>query len=102
MECGYANANDESAPHVSPNFSFSLWYDLLVTGTVTLGGLGTTFSDRHSYVTVGSGKQILENRSGIQDNSIDFTERTLTTASPPHNVMAGNIAVGFYIFRRLS
>lgn len=91
MECGYANSNDENASYVSTNFSFSLWYDLLVTGTVTLGGLGTTFSDRHSYVTVGSDKQILENRNGIQENSIDFTERALTTASPLQNTMSGNL-----------
>ncbi|XP_076660402.1 cell polarity complex component crumbs isoform X2 [Halictus rubicundus] len=94
MECGYANSNEESASHVSPNFNFALWYDLLVTGTVTLGGLGSSLSDRHSYVTIGSSKQTLENRSGIQDNSIDFNERALTTVSPPHNVMSGEAFKG--------
>ncbi|CAL7947161.1 unnamed protein product [Xylocopa violacea] len=89
MECGYANSNEEYASHVSPNFSFSLWYDLLITGSVTLGGLGSTLSNKHSYVTIGSGRQSLENRSGINENSIDFTERTLTTAPPPYNVMSG-------------
>ncbi|XP_078036277.1 cell polarity complex component crumbs isoform X2 [Augochlora pura] len=94
MECSYANSNEESASHVSPNFNFALWYDLLVTGTVTLGGLGSSLSDRHSYVTIGSSKQMLENRSGIQDNSIDFNERSLTTVSPPHNVMSGDAFKG--------
>lgn len=92
MECGYANSNDEYASHVSPNFSFPLWYDLLVTGTVTLGGLGSILSNKHSYITIGSNKQSLENKSGINENSIDFTERTtLTTASPPYNIMSGNV-----------
>ncbi|XP_076303298.1 cell polarity complex component crumbs isoform X3 [Lasioglossum baleicum] len=94
MECGYANSNEESASHVSPNFNFALWYDLLVTGTVTLGGLGSSLSDRHSYVTIGSSKQMLENRSGVQDNSIDFNERALTTVSPPHNMLSGEAFKG--------
>ncbi|XP_076387489.1 cell polarity complex component crumbs isoform X5 [Megachile rotundata] len=92
MECDYANSNDENEPPVSPNFSFSLWYDLLVTGTVTLGGLGPSLST-NSYTT-GSSRHNLETRNGINENSIDFTERTLTTTSSPHDAMSGEAFKG--------
>lgn len=71
---------------MSPNFNIHLWYDLLVTGTVTLGGLSSALSDRHSYVTVGSKH---ERRNGIEGNSVDYNEHRLTTAMPPHSMMSG-------------
>ncbi|XP_026828708.1 protein crumbs isoform X3 [Ooceraea biroi] len=85
VECGFTNPTEESF-RVSSNFNFRLWYDLLVTGTVTLGGLSSVLSDRHSYVTVGS-KQ--ERRNGIEGNSVDYNEHRLTTAVPPHSMMSG-------------
>ncbi|KAL6258873.1 hypothetical protein P5V15_010818 [Pogonomyrmex californicus] len=85
MECGYANPTEEQ-PHVSPNFSFQLWYDLLAEGTVTLGGLSSTLSDRHTYVTVGSKN---ERRNGVEGNSVDYNEHRLTTVMPPHSMMSG-------------
>ncbi|EZA52041.1 Transmembrane and TPR repeat-containing protein [Ooceraea biroi] len=84
VECGFTNPTEESF-RVSSNFNFRLWYDLLVTGTVTLGGLSSVLSDRHSYVTVGS-KQ--ERRNGIEGNSVDYNEHRLTTAVPPHSMMS--------------
>lgn len=86
MEWGYANPIEEQ-PHTNPNFSFRLWYDLLVTGTVTLGGLSSSaLSDRHAYLTVGSRH---EKRNGIEGNSVDYNEHRLTTAMPPHNMISG-------------
>ncbi|XP_012537292.2 protein crumbs isoform X3 [Monomorium pharaonis] len=85
VECGYTNPTEEQ-PHVSPNFSFQLWYDLLVTGTVTLGGLSSNaLSDRHTYLTIGPKN---ERRNGIEGNSVDYEHR-LTTAMPPHSMMSG-------------
>lgn len=87
VECGYTNPGEEQ-PHVSPNFSFQLWYNLLVSGTVTLGGLSSNaLSDRHTYLTVGSRQ---EKRNGqIVGNSVDYNEHRLTTAMPPHSMMSG-------------
>lgn len=85
VECGYVNPTEEQ-PHMSPNFNFQLWYDLLVTGTVTLGGLSSALSDVHTYVTVGSRH---ERRNGIEGNNVDYNEHKLTTAMPTHNMMSG-------------
>ncbi|XP_014482746.1 PREDICTED: protein crumbs isoform X3 [Dinoponera quadriceps] len=85
IECGYANPTEEYASRVSSNFNFQLWQDLLVTGTVTLGGLSSALSDRHSYITVRQ-----EKRNGIEGNSVDYdNEHRLTTAPPSHNMMSG-------------
>lgn len=86
VECGYINPDEEYVPHMSINFNFQLWYDLLVTGTVTLGGLSSALSDRHSYVTVGSRH---EKRNGIEGNTVDYNEHRLTTAIPPHSMISG-------------
>jgi len=85
LECGFANPTEESF-HMSSNFNFHQWYNLLVMGTVTLGGLSSTLSDRHSYVTVGSKH---ERKNGIEGNSVDYNEHRLTTAMPPHSMMSG-------------
>jgi len=85
VECGFANPTEESF-HMSSNFNFHQWYDLLVMGTVTLGGLSSTLSDRHSYVTVGSKH---EKKNGIEGNSVDYNDHRLTTAMPPHSMMSG-------------
>lgn len=89
VECGYANPAEEHAPHMSSNFNYQLWHNLLVTGTVTLGGLSSALSDRHSYVTVGFRQ---EKKNGIEGNSVDYSnEHGLTTAPPPppHSMMSG-------------
>ncbi|XP_015599265.1 protein crumbs isoform X2 [Cephus cinctus] len=90
MECGYSNYNDDTIPQISPNFSFLLWYDLLVSGTVTLGGLGGGLSDRHSYTTT---RQI-DSRDNIDGNSVDFADHILTTSSPPHSIASGKAFKG--------
>jgi len=85
VECGYANPTEEQ-PHISLNFSFQLWYDLLVTGTVILGGISSSaLSDKDTYLTVGSRS---ENRNGIEGNSVDYEHR-LTTTMPPHSMISG-------------
>ncbi|XP_011155251.1 protein crumbs isoform X1 [Harpegnathos saltator] len=89
VECGYASSPaEEHTPCVSSSFNYHLWHDLLVTGTVTLGGLSSSsLSDRHSYVTVGSRQ---ERRNGIEGNSVDYSnEHRLTTAPPSHSMMSG-------------
>ncbi|GAB1868117.1 Protein crumbs [Camponotus japonicus] len=83
IECGYVNPTEEQ-PRMSPNFSFQLWYDLLVTGTVTLGGLSSALSDVHTYVGFRH-----ERRNGIEGNNVDYNEHKLTTAIPSHNMMSG-------------
>ncbi|KAG5326274.1 CRB protein, partial [Pseudoatta argentina] len=85
VECGYANPTEEQS-RISLNFSFQLWYDLLVTGTVTLGGISSSaLSDKDTYLTVGSRP---ENRNGIEGNSVDYEHR-LTTTMPPHSMISG-------------
>lgn len=90
LECGYSDPTDEHVPSASPNFNFQQWYDLLVMGTVTLGGLSSALSDRHSYVTVGSRN---ERKNGIEGNTVDYNEHRLTTALPPHNMISGSISI---------
>lgn len=92
IECEYEDANDEIVPQSSPNFSFAAWYELLVTGSVTLGGLRGPLSDRHSYMTIGTERHI-ESRDGISGNSVDFVDRKLTTAMPPHSMLSGKLIV---------
>ncbi|XP_012286967.1 protein crumbs isoform X2 [Orussus abietinus] len=89
MECSYENSNEETLPSSSPNFSFPLWYNLLLSGTVTLGGLGGVLSERHSYVTLEANRRIHDPRNGIDGNSVDFLDRTLTTALPPRSMISG-------------
>ncbi|XP_033227185.1 protein crumbs isoform X3 [Belonocnema kinseyi] len=91
MECAYSNMNEE--PHSSPNFSYTQWYDLLVSGIVTLGGLGGSLSARHSYVTIGTERRF-ETREGLDGNSVDFGDQRLTTALPPHSMMSGEAFKG--------
>nr|XP_012215468.1 PREDICTED: protein crumbs-like [Linepithema humile] len=85
LECGYVNPVEEQ-PRSSANFNYRLWHDLLVTGIVTLGGLSSALSDKHTYVTVGSKH---DKRDGIEGNSVDYSEHRLTTAIPSHSVMSG-------------
>lgn len=89
IECGYANSNDETIPISSPHFSYSLWYELLIGGTVTLGGLGGATSDRDSYAIVGTDNTY---RSGvtIDGNSVDFPDHMMSTAIPPYSMASGN------------
>lgn len=88
MECTYANTNDENASQVSPNFNFALWYELLITGTVTLGGLSNTLSNRHTYVTLDNNNQAT-NRKAIKQNTVDLNDYVLTTTTPPHHMVSG-------------
>ncbi|XP_051158624.1 protein crumbs isoform X1 [Leptopilina boulardi] len=88
IESIFNNMNDDSVPHSSQNFNFSLWYELLVNGSVTLGGLGTTLSDKHTYDMIGTERHI-ESRDRINGNSVDFGDQRLTTALPPHSIMSG-------------
>jgi len=102
LECGFANPTEESF-HMSSNFNFHQWYDLLVMGTVTLGGLApsSTLSDRQvydSYDTVGSKH---ERKNGIEGNSVDYNEHRLTTAMPPHSMMSGECDILSVIFKIL-
>ncbi|XP_067213667.1 protein crumbs isoform X2 [Linepithema humile] len=85
LECGYVNPVEEQ-PRSSANFNYQLWHDLLVTGIVTLGGLSSALSDKHTYVTVGSKH---DRRDGIEGNSVDYGEHRLTTAIPPHSMISG-------------
>lgn len=87
IECGYANTADEYKPRVSSYFNLQLWRDLLMIGTVTLGGLASNaLSDR--YITDGH-----ERRNGIEGNSVDYSdEHRLTTASPPDSMMSSGFS----------
>lgn len=89
IECGYANPTEEQ-PHISPNFSFQLWYGLLETGTVTLGGLSSALSDVYTYATVGPKHK---RRNGIEGNNVDYNEHKLTTAMPVHDMMSGEYGI---------
>ncbi|XP_035724721.1 protein crumbs-like isoform X1 [Vespa mandarinia] len=93
MECTYANTNDENAPQVSPNFNFALWYELLITGTVTLGGLSNALSNRHTYVTLDNNNQAT-NRKAIKQNTVDLSDYVLTTTTPPHHMVSGEVFKG--------
>lgn len=86
IESGYANSNDETIPNSSPNFSFSLWYELLSVGTITLGGLGE-LSDRNSYVTFGTDNAYTSGVT-IDGNAVDFP--LMTTATPSHSIISGS------------
>lgn len=96
LECGYVNPTEESTCS-SANFNYQLWHDLLVTGIVTLGGLSSALSDKHTYVTIGS-KHTHDRRDGIEGNSVDYGEHKLTTTVPPHSMMSGeyNIVIHDY------
>lgn len=90
IESGYANSNEETIPSSSPDFSFSLWYELMSIGTVTLGGLGGDMSDRNSYAMVGTDNTY---RSGvtIDGNSVDFPDHMMmTTAMPLDSIVGGD------------
>ncbi|XP_046609004.1 protein crumbs isoform X5 [Neodiprion virginianus] len=93
IESGYANSNDETIPHSSPNFSFSLWYELLCTGTVTLGGLGGELSDRNSYVTIGT-NSTYSGGNTVDGNSVEYPQHMMTTATPPHSFVLGDAFKG--------
>ncbi|XP_016838846.1 protein crumbs isoform X2 [Nasonia vitripennis] len=93
IEAEYEDMNDDVVPTSSPNFDFAAWYDLLLTGSVTLGGLGSPLSDIHSYMTFGTERHI-ENREGIAGNSVDFADRKHTTAAPPHSMLSGEAFKG--------
>ncbi|XP_046419281.1 protein crumbs isoform X6 [Neodiprion fabricii] len=93
IESGYANSNDETIPHSSPNFSFSLWYELLCTGTVTLGGLGGELSDRNSYVTFGT-NSTYSGGNTVDGNSVEYPQHMMTTATPPHSFVLGDAFKG--------
>lgn len=82
LSCGHAHSFDEASPHSSGKYNFALWYKLLTTGTVTLGGLADNSWDRSSYVTV-------DNDKGIDGNSVDLIDRRLTTVMPIHEMMSG-------------
>ncbi|XP_014215868.1 protein crumbs [Copidosoma floridanum] len=94
IECTYDDANDDFVPQSSVNFHYAAWYDLLVTGSVTLGGLGGPISDIHSYLTIGTERHIESRDGGIYGNSVDFADRKLTTAPPPHSIMSGEAYKG--------
>ncbi|KAK2581667.1 hypothetical protein KPH14_002164 [Odynerus spinipes] len=96
MECMYANANDENAPQVSPNFSFALWYELLISGTVTLGGLTGTFSNRHSYDTLTSleNSNSAMNVKAIKQNTVNLNDYLFTTAPPSNDMISGEAYKG--------
>ncbi|XP_020279664.1 protein crumbs isoform X2 [Pseudomyrmex gracilis] len=83
LECGFTNPAEDQL-RANSNFNFQLWHDLLVTGTVILGGLSSSLSfDRDTYVTVGSR---YEGRNGIEEgNSVDYNEHKLTTIPPPQS-----------------
>lgn len=92
LECSYVDSViEDHMSYINPNFSFPLWYDLLVMGTVTLGGLSNALSNRHSYVTVGATheKRDLE----VEGNTVEYNEHMLTTAIPPNDVIAGGCSI---------
>jgi hypothetical protein len=88
IECGFDDTSDEAVSQVSPNFSFVDWYELLLEGSITLGGLGNPLSDRHTYMTIGTERHI-ESRDAVSGNSVELADRKLTTAMPPHSMLAG-------------
>lgn len=90
MECSYANTNDDAAPYSTPNFSFAAWYDLLVNGTVTLGGLDSSLSDMNRYLTDSSSDRRESGKdNGIDRNSVNLNDGVLTTAMPTHTMVSG-------------
>ncbi|XP_058806153.1 protein crumbs isoform X2 [Phymastichus coffea] len=92
--CDYEDkSDDEINSQTSQSFSFAAWYELLLTGTVTLGGLGAPLSDRHSYMTIGTERHI-ETRDGVAGNSVEYVDRKLTTAMPPHSMLSGEAFKG--------
>ncbi|XP_046739798.1 protein crumbs-like isoform X2 [Diprion similis] len=93
IESGYANSNDETIPHSSPNFSFSMWYELLSTGTVTLGGLGGELSDRNGYVTFGT-NSTYSGGNTVDGNSVEYPQHMMTTITPPHSLVLGDAFKG--------
>ncbi|KAJ8679887.1 hypothetical protein QAD02_015674 [Eretmocerus hayati] len=94
IECTYdEDVNDEAAPQSSQNFNLAAWYDLLLSGSVTLGGLGRPLSDRLSYLTIGSERHF-DSKDGISGNSVEFIDRKLTTAIPPHSMQSGEAFKG--------
>ncbi|XP_067213225.1 protein crumbs-like isoform X1 [Linepithema humile] len=82
----FGKVQPEGQPRSSAHFNYQLWHDLLVTGIVTLGGLSSALSDKHTYVTVGLKH---DRRDGIEGNSVDYGEHRLTTAIPSHSMMSG-------------
>ncbi|XP_063984158.1 protein crumbs isoform X2 [Diachasmimorpha longicaudata] len=70
--CGFKNSIEETPTQTSSRFSFSEWYELLSSGTVTLGGVSDNYWNINSY--------IMDNNSV----SLDVMERqvALTTSSP--------------------
>ncbi|XP_043274627.1 protein crumbs isoform X2 [Venturia canescens] len=89
LSCGYKNPSEEAIPDMSNKFNFSMWYELLENGTVTLGGLADDAWEKNSYVTVETERQRIDNREGIDENSVNLEDHKLTTAMPYHEMMSG-------------
>ncbi|XP_034945316.1 protein crumbs isoform X2 [Chelonus insularis] len=88
LVCGHADSFDETSSPSSSKFSFDLLYDLLNTGTVTLGGLtsGNLWDGSSSYAI---------NEKGIHGNSVEFMDQhQLTTPLPSHMMMSGDAFKG--------
>lgn len=56
MECGYADLMDDHSPGINNDFKYALWLNLLVNGTLTLGGRSRTIGD------------------AVEENSVHFME----------------------------
>lgn len=89
LSCGYKNPSEEAVSDMSNKFNFSIWYELLESGTVTLGGLADDAWEKNSYVTVETERQKIDSHEGIDGNSVEFADRRLTTAMPYHGMMSG-------------
>lgn len=96
IECTHEDMmSDDVVPQSSQNFNFKAWYELLVTGTVTLGGLGGPLTHRDNYLTYGTERHI-ESRDGLIGNSVDFVDQKLTTAAPSHSLLSGKFWKKFF------
>lgn len=91
VEGTYEGAGEDFVPQVSSSFNFPTWYEMLLSGTVTLGGMSGVLSDKHSYVTYVGSERRFEGGDGILGNSVEFADRKLTTSLPPHGIMSGMI-----------
>lgn len=93
IEFGYANADENNEYQTSSHFNYALWYHLLLSGSVTLGGMDITPTDRHSYLTLND-KQFHDQ---IDANSVSFAERKLTTPMPPHSMISGKFSIKTFL-----